>query len=181
MLIKKHMVKKIVFMGAPSTVKATITIAAAKYFNTQYAHEYGRTYWEQNQSGRRLSAEQLLFIATEHIRLENEQVLKANKYLFVDTNALTTWHFAIDYHGCALAELTKLADQSKSRYQYVFLCADDIPFEDIWARSGNVKRKQFQRFITDELKRRGICYEILQGSREERLQQVITHLQNQNA
>ncbi|MBO1256743.1 ATP-binding protein [Alteromonas sp. 5E99-2] len=163
-------------MGAPSTGKTTTATALAEHFKTELVLEYGRTYWEQNQIDRLLSQEQLLHIAEEQIRLEDKALMEANKYLFVDTNALTTWHFAQDYYGCALPELDKLADESKERFDLVFLCGDEIPFEDTWERSGEVKRKAFQIFIEKELIRRGIPYTKLTGSVESRVQKVIDEL-----
>jgi nicotinamide riboside kinase len=169
-------IQKVVFMGAPSTGKSTICQRAAKHFNTVHVDEFGRTYWEQNQDERRLTPEQLLYIAQEHIAIEERTLVKANKYLFVDTNALTTWHFALDYHDSALPELCVLADKSKERYQHVFLCADDIPFEDTWERSGDVKHKEFQVFITKELEQRNVAYTLLTGSVEQRLAKIIETL-----
>lgn len=169
-------IQKVVFMGAPSTGKSTICQAAAKHFNTAHVDEFGRTYWEQNQDERRLTPEQLLYIAEEHIAIEERTLAKANKYLFVDTNALTTWHFALDYHDSALPELCVLADKSKERYQHVFLCADDIPFEDTWERSGDVKHREFQVFITNELEQRNIAYTLLTGSVEQRLAKIVETL-----
>lgn len=163
-------------MGAPSTGKTTIAKKLAEHFSTQLVLEYGRTFWEQNQVERLLSQEQLLYIAQEQIRQEDAALLKANEYLFVDTNALTTWHFAQDYYGCALPELDKLADESKERFDVVFLCCDDIPFEDTWERSGEVKRKEFQIFIENQLRERGIKYTILKGSVEQRMATVLEEL-----
>lgn len=169
-------IQKVVFMGAPSTGKSTICQVAAKHFNTAHVDEFGCTYWEQNQDDRRLTPEQLLYIAQEHIAIEERTLANANKYLFVDTNALTTWHFAIDYHDSALPQLCALADQSKERYQRVFLCADDIPFEDTWERSGDVKHQEFQIFITNELEQRNIAYTLLKGSVEQRLATIVETL-----
>ncbi len=165
-------------MGAPSTGKTTTATALAKHFNTELVLEYGRTYWEQNQIDRLLTQEQLLHIAEEQIRLEDKAAMEANKYLFVDTNALTTWHFAQDYYGCALPELDKLADESKDRFDLVFLCGDEIPFEDTWERSGEVKRKAFQIFIEKELIRRGIPYTKLTGAVESRMRKVVDELEH---
>ncbi len=169
-------IAKVVFLGAPSTGKTTILKAAAAHYKTQFVLEYGREYWENNQIERLLSQEQLLYIAQEQIRQEEALLTRCNKYLFVDTNALTTWHFAIDYYGCALPQLSSLADESKDRFEYVFLCGDEIPYEDTWERSGDVKRHEFQTFITQELRRRKIAYTYLQGSVQERLGKIITIL-----
>lgn len=165
-------VKRVVFLGAPSTGKTTIAQRVADELETEYVAEYGRTYWQEYQVDRLLTQEQLLFIAEEQIRLEDEAIKSANGFLIVDTNALTTWHFAIDYYGCALPELDKLADESKARFDTVFLCDVDIPFEDTWERSGDVKRQSFQQFIRQQLIDRGIPYTLLQGSVEQRLSVV---------
>ncbi|MEM0910610.1 MAG: ATP-binding protein [Pseudomonadota bacterium] len=169
-------IKRVVFMGAPSTGKTTIAKKIASHFNTAFVEEYGREYWIKHQVDRLLTQEQLLHIAQEQIRLEDQAVASANKYLIVDTNALTTWHFAIDYYGKALPELDALANESKDRFDYVFLCMDDIPFEDTWERSGQVKRKAFQTFITDQLIKRGITYTELAGSVDARFSTVLNTL-----
>lgn len=166
-------IERVVFLGAPSTGKTTIAQKVAEYYRTEYVAEYGREYWLKHQVDRLLTQQQLLHIAQEQIKQEDAALTHANRYLIVDTNALTTWHFAIDYYGYALPELTSLAEQSKDRFDHVFLCADDIPFEDTWERSGQVKRAEFQNFITDQLVQRQIDYHLLQGTVEQRLQSVI--------
>ncbi|MBO9491539.1 ATP-binding protein [Endozoicomonas sp. G2_1] len=170
-------VKRVVFLGAPSTGKTTIAELVAERLETEFIAEFGREYWLEHQCDRLLSQEQLLYIAEQQIRLEDEAIANANKFLIVDTNALTTWHFAQDYYGCAHPKLDQLADESKERFDVVFLCKDDIPFEDTWERSGDVKRDEFQRFITEQLHLRNIAYTELSGSVEERFQQVTEVLQ----
>ena len=173
----QRQIKKVVFMGAPSTGKTTIAKKVADYYNTAFVAEYGRDYWLEHQVDRLLTQEQLLHIAEEQIRLEDKALETANNYLIVDTNALTTWHFAIDYYGEALPELDKLADESKERFDYVFLCMDDIPFENTWERSGQVKRREFQDFITKQLQQREIEYVEVAGSVTERFNTVIKTLE----
>jgi HTH-type transcriptional regulator, transcriptional repressor of NAD biosynthesis genes len=171
-LVYRDLITKVVFLGAPSTGKSTLAEALAKKYGTVHVPEYGREYWEKHQVNRRLTPEQLLDIARGHIEREEALLLEADRYLFVDTNAITTYMFSLDYHGFALPELTELARQAQSRYDLVFLCADDIPYEDTWDRSGEGKRGIFQKRIIADLKERRIPYIELRGTLRDRIAAV---------
>ena len=171
-IVYKDLITKIVFLGAMSTGKSTIVETLAKYFNTSFASEYGREYWEKHQIDRRISFESFDEIAVEHIKREDEAVLNANKYLFVDTNAITTYIFSLDYHGKAPALLTQLALENVKRYDLFFLCDDDIPYDDTWDRSGEQKRNIFHKQIIADLNERKIPYIILNGNLSERIKKV---------
>jgi Predicted ATPase/kinase involved in NAD metabolism len=163
------LITKVVFMGAMSTGKTTICEALAKKYSTVWMPEYGREYWEKNQINRRVNAEQMAEIAKGHIKREDKMVLDANRYLFVDTNAITTYMFGMDYQGYALPELETLALKAQSRYDICFLCCDDIPYDDTWDRSGDQKRQVFQKQIIADLKERRLPYIELKGTLEERI------------
>ena len=168
-IVYRDMVTKVVFLGAMSTGKSTITEALAKRYETTYADEYGRTYWDAHQVDRRLSPEAFNEIAIKHIEREEEAFCAANRYCFVDTNAITTYMFALDYHGAASALVARLAMECASRYDLFFLCEDDIPYDDTWDRSGDQKRHIFQKQIIADLKERRIPYIPLKGSLETRM------------
>ena len=171
-VVYKDLIVKVVFLGAMSTGKSTLVEALAKRFNTCCASEYGREYWETHQVDKRLSFEAFDEIATGHIAREDQAALNANKYLFVDTNAITTYMFALDYHGKAPALLTQLALENAQRYDLFFLCDDDIPYDDTWDRSGEQKRAVFQKQIVADLNERKIPYITLKGNLEERMAKV---------
>jgi NadR type nicotinamide-nucleotide adenylyltransferase len=171
-IVYKDLITKVVLLGAPSTGKSTLAEKLAVHFDTQWMPEYGREYWEKHQVNNRLTLEDLLKIAQIHVEKEDAQVLQSNQFLFSDTNAITTYLFSLDYHGKALKALEKLAKVAESRHDIVFLCDTDIPYEDTWDRSGDVKRKEFQQKIIDDLLTRNIKYYTLTGSIEERIEQV---------
>lgn len=171
-LVYRDLISNIAFLGAPSTGKTTIAEACAKHFKTTWMPEYGREYWEKNQVDRRLTAHQLVELAEGHLEREDARLLEANRFLFTDTNALTTYMFSIYYHGFALERLAELAFQAERRYHMIFVCEPDIPYDDTWDRSGDVNRKQFQQQIIDDLQRRKVRYTLLSGSVEERLAKV---------
>jgi HTH-type transcriptional repressor of NAD biosynthesis genes len=170
--VYKDLIAKVVFVGAMSTGKSTLTEALAQKYHTTFASEYGRDYWAEHQVNRRISLEAFDEIARGHIEREEQALLSANKYLFVDTNAITTYMYALDYHGKAPEYLTRLALENARRYDLFFLCDDDIPYDDTWDRSGDQKRRVFQKQIIADLQERRIPYILLRGSLEERIRKV---------
>jgi HTH-type transcriptional repressor of NAD biosynthesis genes len=176
-LVYADFVQKVVFVGAMSTGKSTIVEALAARYQTVFMPEYGRKYWETRQINRRLPFEAFIEIAQGHIRREDELVLQARRFLFCDTNAWATRLFCLDYHGRCSAELDNLCDQVRTRYSLVFLCEDDIPYDDTWDRSGEQKRSEFHRLVVQDLHERNIPFVRLRGSLEQRMNTVDQHLQ----
>ena len=170
--VYRDLIVKAVFLGAMSTGKSTLTEALARRHKTSFASEYGRDYWTEHQVDHRLSFEAFDEIAAGHIAREEEAFLAADRYCFVDTNAITTYLFAIDYHGRAPELLRRLALENASRYDLFFLCEDDIPYDDTWDRSGDQKRHIFQKQIVADLRERRIPYIPLRGSLAERMARV---------
>lgn len=171
-IVYQDLITNIVFLGAPSTGKTTIASKMADEYKTVWMSEYGREYWESNQINRRLSLEQLVEIAEGHLERENKLLYQANKYIFVDTNAITTFMFSMSYHQSAFDRLAELANLAQSRYDIFFLCDTDIPYDDTWDRSGDVNRKIFQKQIIGDLIARKIPFIVLSGDLETRIEKV---------
>jgi NadR type nicotinamide-nucleotide adenylyltransferase len=171
-IVYRDLIVKVVFLGAMSTGKSTITEALAKRYNTSFASEYGRDYWDEHQVDRRLSFEAFDKIAAGHIEREEEAFLSADRYCFIDTNAITTYMFSLDYHGAAPELLTRLALENSSRYDLFFVCEDDIPYNDTWDRSGDQKRHIFHKQIVADLNARRIPHISLKGDLETRMRRV---------
>jgi len=176
-LVYQDLIINIVFLGAPSTGKTTIARRMAEEYQTVWMPEYGREYWEKRQIQRRLSLEQLVEIAEGHLERENELLYQANQYLFTDTNAITTFMFSLSYHQRVHSwghkhRLVELAQQAQSRYDLIFLCDTDIPYEDTWDRSGEVNRQIFQKQILGDLLDRKIPFILLRGDLATRIAKV---------
>ena len=170
--VYRDLIVNVVFLGAPSTGKTTIAEALAREFRTVRMPEYGREYWEANQIGRRLTPEQLVEIGEGHLEREEALLYKADRYLFTDTNAVTTYMFSIQYHGKAEKRLVDLAEKAAARYDLVFVCDTDIPYSDTWDRSGDADRKTFQKQIVADLIVRKIPFFLLRGNLQERMDKV---------
>ena len=171
-LVYKDLITNVVFLGAPSTGKSTIAQRLAEVYSTQWMPEYGREYWETHQVGRRLEPGQLVDIAEGHLEREEALLAQSNRYLFTDTNAITTATFARYYHGTVSARLAELADRAAARYELAFVCDIDIPYEDTWDRSGEVNRAAFQRQVIGDLNAHGVPFMLLRGTLDERVARV---------
>jgi NadR type nicotinamide-nucleotide adenylyltransferase len=166
-LVYRDLITNVVLLGAPCTGKSTLAECLAQEFDTQWMPEYGREYWERNQVNRRLSPEQLVEIAEGHIEREDSLLEQANRYLFTDTNAITTATFGRYYHGMVDPRLAALVNRAITRYDLVFVCDIDIPYDDTWDRSGEVNRLAFQRQVISELNQRKVPFIMLKGTIEE--------------
>jgi HTH-type transcriptional repressor of NAD biosynthesis genes len=170
--VYRDLITHVVFLGAPSTGKTTIAQRLAQVFGTTWMPEYGREYWEAHQVSRRLSLEQLVEIAEGHLEREEALLWEANRYLFTDTNAITTYIFSLYYHHAAAPRLADLAFQAASRYDLVFVCDTDIPYDDSWDRSGDANRSALQKQTIADLLVRKIPFFLLQGNLEIRIKYV---------
>lgn len=171
-IVYQDLIVNVVFLGAPSTGKTTISEKLAKEFKTVWMPEYGREYWEKFQVDRRLTPKQLVEIAEGHLERENKLLYQADTYLFTDTNALTTYMFSQYYHRFVDSKLQEYANQAQARYDLVFLCDVDIPYDDTWDRSGDVNRKTFQKQIVGDLLCRKVPFILLSGNIDSRVQAV---------
>lgn len=171
-LVYPDLITKVVMVGAMSTGKSTLVEALAHKYQTTFAAEYGREYWEKHQVDRRIGFEDFDLIADGQIEREDQAIIDANQYLFVDTNAITTCMYCLDYHQRLPEHLERVALKNPQRYDLFFLCDDDIPYDDTWDRSGPQKRSLFQQKIIADLKQRNIPYITLSGSLEQRINKV---------
>jgi HTH-type transcriptional regulator, transcriptional repressor of NAD biosynthesis genes len=171
-VVYTDMITKVCFMGAPSTGKTTLARTLAERHNTEWMPEYGAEYWLENHVDRRITLDQFEEIAPEHNSREDELTLQSRKHLFCDTNSITTYVFAKDYHGSVGPVLTRLATEAEKRYDLFFLCDTDIPYDDTWDRSGDQKREWFQDQIEGDLAERRVPFFRLSGTLEERVSQV---------
>ena len=170
--VYRDLITNVVFLGAPSTGKTTIASRLAQEFSTVWMPEYGREYWEKYQIERRLSLEQLVEIAQGHLEREEALLKQANRYLFTDTNAMTTYQFSLHYHAQVAPALIELAEQAVFRYDLIFVCETDIPYEDTWERSGESDQSIFQKQIISDLILRKVPFFPLRGDIETRVQKV---------
>lgn len=168
---------KIVLYGPESTGKTTLAKQLAKHFQTIYVEEFARDYlqkkWDVSQSI--CAPEDLFPISIGQIKLENEALKSANKYLFCDTNLMCTKVFSEIYYGFCDAALEKAA--RKHKYNLFFLTDIDVPFEKDDLRDKPKEREKliqtFEQALIDNKK----PYIKLSGNKEERFEKAIAAIE----
>lgn len=169
-LVYAHFVEKVVFLGAESTGKSTLATEAAKAWGTVHVPEYGRQHYEAK--GGELDLDDYVHIARRQRELEDAAALHADRYLFVDTNAITTMFFSHYYNRDSRPDLRALAAECATRYRHVIVCDDDIEFEQDGWRDNAVWRARMQGMVLHDLAVRGIEYSVVSGTVDERLAQL---------
>lgn len=174
--VYRDLVTNVVLLGGPSTGKTTLAEALAEAFDTEWMPEYGREYWHEHQKDHTLTMDQLVDVAEGHLEREQKRLAESDTYLFTDTNAITTLLFSRRYHHDARPRLERLARQCHSRYDVVFLCGTDIPYDDTWDREGQEWRQRMQKQTRAYLDQYNIPYVVLTGTVTERIETVKTVL-----
>ena len=168
--VYEHFVERVVLMGAESTGKSTLAQRLALEFGTEHVEEYGREHYAAR--GGQLDLDDYVTIARVHREREDEAIRRANRYLFVDTNAVTTMFFSHYYDRDSLPELRRLAEACADRYRHVVVCDDDIPFEQDGWRDNAVWRGRMQGMVLHDLSVRRIPFHVVHGSLDDRVAQV---------
>lgn len=162
--VKPYFVKRIVLTGPESTGKTTMAQKLAEYFKTVWVEEYGRDYFVQKNG--KLFLEDIQHIAKGQIKIENEALLKANKFLFCDTDLIVTQIWSEIYFKTCPQDVI---DKSFERKYDLFLLMDiDIPWQDDGTREfPHLRQWHFNR-IKDELDARKLNYIVVSGDSNSR-------------
>lgn len=163
---------KIALYGPESTGKTTLAKQLAQKFDATWIPEFAREYlqnkWDSSQ--KICEPEDLLPIAIGQMKLENEALKSAEKYLFVDTNLMCTKVFSEIYYGFCDPVLNKFA--IKHKYDLFLLTDIDVPFEKDDLRDKPNEREmlleKFEKALIDNQK----PYILLTGNQEERLEKA---------
>jgi nicotinamide riboside kinase len=118
-------------------------------------------------------------IAIGHTNLEEEICEEDTDLVFIDTNVLTTYCYALYYFGKTSDILTNILKKSLYKYKHIFLCNDDIPFDDTWDRSGPKSRAGLQKINKRVLEQYGLNYVLLSGTLEKRIEDVKKYTQKE--
>ncbi len=159
--------RRVVFLGAESTGKTTLSTWAAQAIGGVVIPEYGRTLWMERRG--RLTRDDMLLIARTQIWLEDDA---AHPWAFCDTSPLTTLFYSEILFGSADDELRTL---SRREYDLTFLCAPDFPLVQDGTRQNAAFRVAQHAWYRRVLAERRIAFIELTGDLSQRQHSIRTH------
>ena len=160
------MVERIVLTGAECTGKTTLARALSDYFGEPWTAEFVRDYAAR--LDRPLAAEDLEPIGRGQLRREDEGAARARRFVFHDTNLLSSIIYARHYFA---TEIEWLNEAFFARdYALYFLCLPDFPWSpDPGQREGAGVRETLQGTFRRSLERLELPFVTVSGSPEARL------------
>lgn len=176
---KPFYVKKVVILGVESVGKTTLTQSLANMFNTVHTEEYGRTLSEILGNGSDLLTEKhYQEIVYGNKYLESQAIKKANKLLFVDTEAVITQYYAKMYMGQEY-EFVESVIETQEYDLYIYLEPDVKWVADGFRTySDESIRKETNEILKNMLHERGIEFVSVDGNYQERLDKCIELVNN---
>ena len=172
--VQEYYTKKVCVVGTESCGKSTLVRNLAKCFNTSYVEEAGRFVCEEVGLDN-MQKEDYFKILFRHKELEREALKRANKVLFIDTDALITLYYYQlqfgnndkDFESIATA-ISKLNDYDL----YLFLEPDVKWVQDGTRTYGDEEvRKQNNEILKNLLDKNNINYVCIKGDYHERYEQ----------
>lgn len=162
-------VHRIAILGAESSGKSQLAEALARHYQTVWVPEYLREFVETMQ--RVPQEDEQLQIALKQLERENALLLDAKNWLFCDTSPMMTALYSRYYFKRLPAQLEALDLQHD--YDFTLVTAPDIPWvADGLQRESPAVRQQIHAQLVETLDAREIPFLLVEGSLDERLQQV---------
>jgi HTH-type transcriptional regulator, transcriptional repressor of NAD biosynthesis genes len=169
---RSFFVKKICICGTESTGKSILTELLAAHFATDFVPEMAREIIEHTEH---VTEEHLTQIATLHAKTILEKVETANKFLFVDTDVLTTKSYAHFLFNKPLI-VAQWIEEANVFDAYIYLDKDAIYIQD-GTRLSIEKRNELDSFHQNELRKNSIDYKIINGNWTERFEKAVAFIE----
>lgn len=167
-------IKRVVLFGPESTGKTTLCKDLATHYNSVWVPEFARDFLQQkmNKYQQTCSLEDLITIAKGQMDLENEQLKKANRVLFCDTNVLVTKIWS-ETHFDGYCDYYIKQAVNQVHYTLYLLTDIDVPWELDDLRDRPNERQQMFNYFKDTLNELNLPYVFITGGREIRKRKAI--------
>jgi HTH-type transcriptional repressor of NAD biosynthesis genes len=176
-VVRNYFTKRIVILGGESTGKSTLTKKLAEHYDCKYVEEYGRTYTSTLEYPYQLDVVDFDRIAFGHIVDVEKYDPDAGKFLFVDTEAITTKVFGeLFIPHFDSKNIDMMIKQQK--YDLYLLLENDVPFVNDGTRLDEVSREYSNKRLKEELNKNKIKYVSISGSFDERFELAKKTIEN---
>ena len=172
-------VTRIVVTGSESTGKTTLARDLAAHFGAQWVPEQSRSYAERVR--RELKADDVAPIASEQITAEDAAIADAlrrgNRWLFLDTDLISTVVYARHYYGSCPPWIEA---EARARRGDLYLLADiDLPWQPDSVRDRPRAREQLHAEFRSTLLefKAEVC--LVRGTGEHRLASALNCIASQ--
>ncbi len=157
----------ICFYGPESTGKSTMAKHFAQLYNTEFVPEVAREMITSND----FTVEDIIRIGHAQTKRVKEKLNTANRFLFCDTDLITTQIYSRKYLGVVPEILFEL--EKEIHYDKYFLFDIDVPWVADGLRDLDNQRKEMLNIFENELTKRNIQYVRVNGDWKER-EKIIT-------
>ena len=161
--------KKVTIVGPECTGKTDLSQFLASHFKTTWVTEYARAYL--NKLTRPYDSTDLIKIAHGQLRLEDEWLQDANRFLICDTNLLVIKVWSEEKFGTCDPEILKLIQ--RRHYDLLLLTNIDMPWENDPQREHPDRREYFWNIYQKEAANSGIPVVEISGERSMRQSKAI--------
>lgn len=177
-VVKGYYTKKIVILGAESTGKSTMVKKLAEHFDGKMVEEFGRTYTETMEPPYKLTQVDMERIALGHVIEASQYDWNAKKFLFVDTEAITTKIFGELYVDPNFESKSIELIIKGQKYDHYFLLENDVPYINDGTRLPEECREYSNRRLKEELKKHKIPFISVSGNYDERFEIIKNEINN---
>jgi NadR type nicotinamide-nucleotide adenylyltransferase len=167
-------IKRIALIGPESSGKTTLSKRLAEQYKTLWVPEHARDYVKK--LNRPYTADDILIIAKEQLKVEEQLLLNANKLLFIDTELIIAKIWCEDKFGFCPEWISGKSEEKK--YDLYLLTKPDLPWEQDPVRENSNRRDYFFNLYLDEIETRKFNYEVISGSGEVRFRNAVYAVEN---
>lgn len=160
--VRPYFVKKICFFGAESTGKSYMSEKMAARYNTVFVPEVARELITTNT----FTVDDIVRIGIAHDARIQQLSRQANRFLFCDTDAITTQIYS-DYYLHTIPSILYTLE-AKTKYDQYFLFDVDVPWVQDGLRDLGHKRREMFDIFKSALEQRNIPYHLVSGNWQER-------------
>ena len=161
---------KIAVIGAESSGKSWLCEALAAHYKTVWVPEYARAYFNDSDIYN-YTQDDLVIIAKEQLKQEQQFIQKANRFLFCDTTLITLKIWAeLEFKTIPDFIATHLPN---THYDHYFVMDNQMPWVEDKLRLNKFSREMLLTMNLAEVKLLNAPYTLITGLDNERLEQAI--------